>query len=45
MKPDGSIDETVARIRASKSMPEEKVDRVLTSCKSEGMLSAAFFAP
>ncbi|XP_016845241.1 general odorant-binding protein 56d isoform X1 [Nasonia vitripennis] len=35
MKPDGSMDETVARLRASKSMSQEKVDRVLSSCKSE----------
>ncbi|XP_058797520.1 general odorant-binding protein 56d-like [Phymastichus coffea] len=33
MKPDGSIDEQVARAKIPKDLPQDKVDQVINSCK------------
>lgn len=41
MKPDGSIDEQIARAKIPKDVPQEKVDLVINTCKAQGR--AQFF--
>lgn len=37
MRPDGSIDEQVARAKVPKDVPQEKVDQVINTCKAQGI--------
>lgn len=36
MRPDGTIDEAVARSKVPKDLPQDKVDQVINTCKTQG---------